>query len=379
MSKPLRSLRLSPRTNYERFTGVRGEIFYDPVNDTLRVFDSETQGGSVLATRTWVNTASTVNYNNLTNKPALAAVATTGSYTDLINRPETSQWKISADDSTVLTVPADESVSFRGQGMITTTVSNDSTGVQMIITAPELTQFIDVNQALGSETLIPSEFAAKGYADLLFNLQTAQLQNGSLDTTLNSVQFNSGVPIAEFSNDPTFTDNSPFAAPTEAAVRGYIDRRLGLTHNGDVVSQLNKIGPTYLTTDNLNNATLTGFTTIEETTEVITPLTGATGTVVHNLNTSAVFSHSSLSANFTANFTNVPTTNNRSIATTLILTQGATGRIPNAVQIDGAAQTINWQGGTPPTGNANKTDVVGFVLIRVGSAWTVIGSLTSYG
>jgi hypothetical protein len=247
MAKPLRSLRLSPRTNYERFTGVRGEIFYDPVNDTLRVFDSETQGGSVLATRTWVNTASTVNYNNLTNKPALATVATTGSYTDLINRPETSQWKISADDSTVLTVPADESVSFRGQGMITTTVSNDSTGVQMIITAPELTQFIDVNQALGSETLIPSEFAAKGYADLLFNLQTAQLQNGTLDTTLNSVQFNSGVPIAEFSNDITFVDNSTSAVPTESAIRGYIDRRLGFNADGDPVQPVNKIGPNYLT------------------------------------------------------------------------------------------------------------------------------------
>jgi hypothetical protein len=248
MSKPLRSLRLTPKSDYARFPGNRGEIFYDPVNETLRVFDSETQGGSVLATRTWVNTASTVNYNNLTNKPALSTVATTGSYTDLINRPETSQWKISADDSTVLTVPADESVSFRGQGMITTTVSNDSTGVQMIITAPELTQFIDVNQALGSETLIPSEFAAKGYADLLFNLQTAQLQNGTLDTTLNSVQFNSGVPIAEFSNDITFVDNSTSAVPTEAAVRGYIDRRLGNDQDGQVINPVNKIGPTYVIT-----------------------------------------------------------------------------------------------------------------------------------
>jgi hypothetical protein len=247
MSKPLRSLRLSPKSDYARFTGNRGEIFYDPVNNTLRIFNSQAEGGEILASRTWVNTTSTVNYNNLTNKPTLSTVATTGSYTDLINRPETSQWKISADDSTVLTVPADESVSFRGQGMITTTVSNDSTGVQMIITAPELTQFIDVNQALGSETLIPSEFAAKGYADLLFNLQTAQLQNGSLDTTLNSVQFNSGVPIAEFSNDITFVDNSTSAVPTESAIRGYIDRRLGFDADGAAVQPVNKIGPNYLT------------------------------------------------------------------------------------------------------------------------------------
>jgi hypothetical protein len=54
MSKPLRSLRLSPKSDYARFTGNRGEIFYDPVNDTLRVFNSTTVGGEVMATRSWV-------------------------------------------------------------------------------------------------------------------------------------------------------------------------------------------------------------------------------------------------------------------------------------------------------------------------------------
>jgi len=54
MSKPLRSLRLSPKSEYDRFTGNRGEIFYDPVNNTLRVFNSTTVGGEVMATRTWV-------------------------------------------------------------------------------------------------------------------------------------------------------------------------------------------------------------------------------------------------------------------------------------------------------------------------------------
>jgi plastocyanin len=49
MSKPLRSLRLSPKSDYARFTGSRGEIFYDPVNNTLRVFDSQTQGGIILS------------------------------------------------------------------------------------------------------------------------------------------------------------------------------------------------------------------------------------------------------------------------------------------------------------------------------------------
>lgn len=32
-----------------------------------------------------------------------------------------------------------------------------------------------------------------------------------------------------------------------------------------------------------------------------------------------------------------------------------------------------------PTGNAGKTDIVSFTLIRVGLDWTVLGSLTTYG
>jgi hypothetical protein len=54
MSKPLRSLRLSPKIDYARFTGSRGEIYYDSVNNTLRIFNSQTVGGEILATRNWV-------------------------------------------------------------------------------------------------------------------------------------------------------------------------------------------------------------------------------------------------------------------------------------------------------------------------------------
>jgi plastocyanin len=49
MTIPVRSIRLTPKSDYTRFTGSRGEIFYDPVNNTLRVFNSEIQGGVSLA------------------------------------------------------------------------------------------------------------------------------------------------------------------------------------------------------------------------------------------------------------------------------------------------------------------------------------------
>ena len=131
------------------------------------------------------------------------------------------------------------------------------------------------------------------------------------------------------------------------------------------------------------NGTLSvsGLVTLQETTEVFNTKTSATGTVIHDFSTGSIWYHSSISNNFTASFTNVPLTNNRTIVCKLILVQGATARIPNAVQIGGNAQTIKWLGSaSAPAGNANKVDIVTFTLIRTGNYWTqVLGSLTTYG
>lgn len=127
------------------------------------------------------------------------------------------------------------------------------------------------------------------------------------------------------------------------------------------------------------SASSSGVTTLQQTVEVLDTKTGATGTVNHDFLTSAIWYHSSISSNFTANFTNVPTTNNRVISIALVLIQGATPYIPNAVQIAGTPVTINWQDNAVPTGNANKQDIVSFTLLRVGNAWSVLGSLSTFG
>jgi hypothetical protein len=54
-------------------------------------------------------------------------------------------------------------------------------------------------------------------------------------TNLDGIGFKRGVPISEFSPDPTFSDNATDAVPTENATRIYLERRLGLTHGGDPV------------------------------------------------------------------------------------------------------------------------------------------------
>jgi len=112
--------------------------------------------------------------------------------------------------------------------------------------------------------------------------------------------------------------------------------------------------------------------------EKFSVLTGATGTVVHNYNTTNVFYHISMSANFTANFTNVPVTADNSIVFVLLLNQGATPRFPTAVQINSTNVTVKWQGGNVPSGNANSLDAVSYIVIRRNSAWEVYGSAGSY-
>lgn len=71
--------------------------------------------------------------------------------------------------------------------------------------------------------------------------------------------FKRGVVITEFSTDSAMTDNASDSVPTESAVRGYVNRRLGYDVNGNPVA--NKLGPGVLApngavpmTDDLNAA-----------------------------------------------------------------------------------------------------------------------------
>ena len=55
-------------------------------------------------------------------------------------------------------------------------------------------------------------------------------------SNLDGIGFKRGVPVSEFSTDSGFTDNATDTVPTENAARIYIERRLGITHDGNPVS-----------------------------------------------------------------------------------------------------------------------------------------------
>jgi len=54
-------------------------------------------------------------------------------------------------------------------------------------------------------------------------------------SNLDGLGFKRGVPISEFSTDSSFANNATDTVPTQNATRIYLERRLGLTHNGAVV------------------------------------------------------------------------------------------------------------------------------------------------
>lgn len=111
----------------------------------------------------------------------------------------------------------------------------------------------------------------------------------------------------------------------------------------------------------------------------VSTITNATGTVTHNFSNGAIFNHTSISGNFTANITNFNPTNNTTINVVLILNQGVTAYVPTGLQLNGVTQTINWQGGSAPSGNANKKDIVNFSIAYISSTYTVFGQLTTFG
>lgn len=113
--------------------------------------------------------------------------------------------------------------------------------------------------------------------------------------------------------------------------------------------------------------------------EAFSTINAATGTVTHDCDNGHIFRHTAPVADFTANFTNFGLTTDYAATVTLVIDQGATARIPTAVQIGGVAQTLLWQGGSPPTGTNNGEDVVSFSFLKTGaSAYTVLGQLVGF-
>lgn len=65
-------------------------------------------------------------------------------------------------------------------------------------------------------------------------------------SNLDGIGFKRGVVVSEFSTDSTMTNNAPDTVAVQSAVRGYIDKRLGIDHGGSPVAAANLIGSGYM-------------------------------------------------------------------------------------------------------------------------------------
>jgi hypothetical protein len=125
---------------------------------------------------------------------------------------------------------------------------------------------------------------------------------------------------------------------------------------------------------------LSGTVDIQEMRETLVPVTITSNNAPCDWSAGNIYwIGTAPSANFTAVLTNVPTDNNRVMTINIFVTQGTTGRIPSALTINGgSAESIKWPTAAAPTPTsvspAGRIDVFTFTLVRVGSAWTVLGS-----
>jgi hypothetical protein len=402
MNIPESSLRLIPREAefLNRTTGLRGEIYYDADNNTLRVYPGSATIGIQLARNDLLNVSNAIFYNKAQSAGVLSAGgggSTTVSVGDAVpNAPSNGNLWLNTNNG-ILYVYIDD--------------GNSSQWMQPAVPTPALSAVATSND----------------YEDLdnLPTLSTVAISNSYNDlddkptsfSNLSSLSLAIGATINEISSDGTLANNSNTAVPTEAAVKTYVDANItdigsiefsgssidsadssaisfvpAVVFNSDVdiendlfvdnvttsptviTNRISSIGQILTIAASTVNVSAFGLTS-----EKVNLISNAENTVVHDLSEGALWYHTTPTNNFTVNFTNVPTVNNRSISVVLIIDQGGTAYVPIDLEIDGTQRTVLWVGGGGvPAGNANQVDVVSYTLIYVGSSWQILASLSTY-
>lgn len=185
----------------DRRIGSRGEIFYDREADTLRLYNGDTLSGIALAKADLSNIS-----NSVFLAKSTAAGVSGGGATSL-----------NASNLTSGTVPVTR-LGSSGTPSASTYLRGDNSWASI--------------PSIGVATTQTAGIVKPG-------IGLSVSEDGTLDVTgsialesISSLGFARGVSVAEFSTDSTFTDNAIDTVPVQSAIRGYIDRRLGYTHNG---------------------------------------------------------------------------------------------------------------------------------------------------
>ena len=299
-------------------------------------------------------------YTSLTNTPTIpsdvsdltdtTSLLFDGDYTSLTNTPTIPSDVSDLTDTTNLlssggVALTDLSVTTAANGVAS--LSYDNTSGVFTFTPPDLSGYLVSGGTINVSSIEPTATTSGDGDDLTIT--------GGDATDLNSQ-----------GGDTIITGGSG------ALTSGSVD--IGTTQTDAIT-----IGATGISTTIGDTLTVNGNATFESGTfEAFSTITGASGTVTHDCDNGHIFYHTSPSANFTANFTNLGLNTNYGTGITLVIDQGATARIPSAVQTDGNSRTIVWQGGSAPSGTNNGVDVVSFSILRTSGSYIVLGQLVDF-
>jgi len=291
------------------------------------------------------------------------------------------------------------SAAVAGTDYLTTVAFADLTGKPTTVAGYGITDAFD--GAFGSLSGTPTTLAGYGITD------AATLNNmaptGAVDFTgATSVDFTGTTITALDSSGLTkpidLDDNEEVRFGTDNDMRiyhsgttGNIDNNTGsLIIDGSTVriqdgalantaiSAANGIATLYHTNTAVLNTTAGGIKIEKGVLEKFATTNSATGVTALDCSTGHVHYLTGASGDITANFTNLNLTVEYATNITVIINQGATPYEVTAVQIGGAAQTINWQGGVAPTGNANGIDSFSFTILNDGGAYVVLGQMVDF-
>ena len=241
------------------------------------------------------------------------------------------------------------------------------------------TQIATTAYVIGQGYLKSSSYTA---ADVLTKIKTVDGATSGLDADLLDGQH--GSYYLDWTNvtnkpDPTITlggDASGSLTLTDLA-GGTLTVTIADDSHNHIISNIDGLQTALDAKAPLASPTFTGAVTLPSTTEVLNSGTVVSNVFTADFSTGGVFYITTApTANFTVNVTNLPTTDNRVTVVSVFVIQGATGYIPNALQIGGSAQTIKWSGGTAPTATneAGKVDNFTFTFVRRGAAWEALGT-----
>jgi hypothetical protein len=262
-------------------------------------------------------------------------------------------------------------------GNVTGTVDADTATVSNLeVDNFKATAIVIESEGIGSndnDTTLPTSAAVKDYVDTnVFDGAFGSLSGKP--TTLAGY----GITDAATLNNMAPTGNVDFTGATSIDFNTVTINNLAFA---DISSKPTTLAG-YGITDAANTSAETTFTADVKfdtgTEEAFDTLTGSTGTVTHDCNNGHVFYHTTPAGDITANFTNLGLTAEYATNLTVIINQGATPYEVTAVQIGGAAQTINWQGGSQPTGNANGIDAFSFTILNDAGTYVVLGQMVDF-